>query len=200
MAAPRHKDSLLKETIAQLEAAGGNRTLAAKAAGINLGTFKSRLYEAKARGMFVMDPPGEGFGWTFPKEKRLTIDTGSVVVFSDAHYWPGEPSPAHRALLSVIKDIKPRAVIANGDVFDGGTIGRHRPFGWSERPGPVDELHACQERLGEIEQAIPRGCQLLYTATMRPKASRCAVNGWPIPPHSSNTLVSRQRQNTRLTG
>lgn len=101
-------------------------------------------------------------GWTFPREKRLSIENGSIVIFSDAHYWPGEPTIAHRALLAVIKAIQPRIVIANGDVFDGGSIGRFPPFGWSNRPGPVDELHACQERLGEIEQAIPNGCELLW--------------------------------------
>lgn len=100
--------------------------------------------------------------WTFPREKRIWLDTGSLVVFSDCHYWPGEPSPAHKALIAVLGLVKPRVVIANGDVFDGGSISRHPPFGWSKRPSAVDELHACQERLGEVEQAIPNGCELLW--------------------------------------
>jgi hypothetical protein len=101
-------------------------------------------------------------GWTFPREEALDVRQGSVVVFSDAHYWPGEPTKAHQALLSVIRDIKPRAVIANGDVFDGVSVSRHDPFGWTAKPNVKQELEACQERLHEIELAVPKGCDLLW--------------------------------------
>lgn len=98
-------------------------------------------------------------GWTFPREHHSEIDTGVVVISSDHHYWPGTPSVAHRALIEVIKATRPRMKILNGDVFDGGTVGRHPPFGWSHRPRASEELHACQERLHEIELAIPNGCE-----------------------------------------
>lgn len=98
-------------------------------------------------------------GWTFPREERLEIHDGAVVVSSDHHYWPGAPSVAHRALLAVIAITKPRLKVLNGDVLDGGKIGRHPPFGWAKRPSAKDELHAAQERVGEIEQALPRGCE-----------------------------------------
>lgn len=101
--------------------------------------------------------------WTFPRELPRTIENGSIIISSDHHYWPGAPSVAHKALINVIKDIKPRIKILNGDVFDGGSIGRHPPFGWSDRPKVIDELHACQERVGEIEQALPRSCERLWT-------------------------------------
>jgi hypothetical protein len=100
--------------------------------------------------------------WTWPRQKDLWLHEGTAVVFSDAHYWPGEPSLAHRALLQVIKAVKPRAVFANGDIFDGAGLSRFPPFGFSKQPSPVDELHACQERMGEIEQAVPRGCELIW--------------------------------------
>src|SRR5690606_7816291 len=41
----------------------------------------------------------------------------------------------------------------NGDAFDGASISRHPPIGWEERPTVIQEIEACQERLGEIEQA-----------------------------------------------
>jgi len=100
--------------------------------------------------------------WTFPREKQLNIDTGTVVVSSDHHYWPGEPTVAHKALLEVIRIVKPRVKILNGDVFDGGSIGRHDPFRWSTRPSVKEELEACQERVGEIEAVLPKGCQKLW--------------------------------------
>lgn len=101
-------------------------------------------------------------GWTFPREKRIEVHDGAVVVTSDHHYWPGEPTVAHRACIEVIKQVKPRVKIVNGDIFDGGSIGRHDPFGWSNRPGVKEELDACTERLGEMEQAVPKGCELLW--------------------------------------
>lgn len=151
---------------------GSERAVAAEL-GIDERTVRGRRARLVKAGHHIPTTPAPGYehkvpveyrddGWTFPRQKALAVDTGSVVIFSDCHYWPGEPSTAHKALLKVIKAIKPRAVIANGDIFDGGTIGRHPPFGWSDRPTPVDELHACQERLGEVEQAIPRGCDLSW--------------------------------------
>jgi hypothetical protein len=101
-------------------------------------------------------------GWTYPRQKDLWLHEGVAVVFSDAHYWPGEPSVAHKALLSVIKDTKPRVIFANGDIFDGVSVSRHDPFGWSSRPNVKQELEACIERMGEVEQVAPNGCQLLW--------------------------------------
>lgn len=95
---------------------------------------------------------------------RATLDvTGPVVVFSDAHYWPGIVSTAHRAMLQVIKRLKPAAVIANGDLFDGATTGRHTRIGWAKAPTTQQELEAVQDRLSEIEKAAPKGCKLIRT-------------------------------------
>lgn len=149
-----------QEALDALAACGGNKAQAADMLRIDRATFANRLKKAEYRGMV---PRTVEVGWTFPKEAPLQIDTGSIVVFSDAHFQPGEPPIAHRALLEVIKDVKPRAIVANGDIFDGGSIGRHPPFGWSQRPSPVQELEACIERMGDIELARPNGCELVYT-------------------------------------
>ena len=44
-------------------------------------------------------------------EMQETIEDGVIIVFSDAHYWPGEPSAAHLALLAVCKKLKPDIVV-----------------------------------------------------------------------------------------
>lgn len=124
--------------------------------GVDLGTRPEVGYEKTVPDRYRAD------GWTFAMEKRLAIDTGTVVVFSDCHYWPGEPSVAHRGLLEVIRRVKPRVIIANGDVFDGGSIGRHDPFGLNQRPTVKEEIDACIERLGEVEKLAPKGCELLW--------------------------------------
>ena len=92
-----------------------------------------------------------------PHRIMLSIPDGIVLVGGDAHYWPGPPSTAHRAFVAFVKRLKPRAVIANGDMFDGARISRHPPIGWSHTPTVKDELETVQERLHEIALACPRG-------------------------------------------
>jgi len=82
----------------------------------------------------------------------LKITNGMAVVFSDAHFWPNDDrSTAYLALIELIKEYKPKIVIANGDIFDGARISRHPPIGWANLPEVADELAACQERMAEIE-------------------------------------------------
>ena len=91
----------------------------------------------------------------FPHIHNITIETGSVIVFSDAHYWTGPPSTAHRAVLKFCKMMKNDlvAVIANGDILDGARISKHAPIGWESRPTLIQELESVKERMGEIEKA-----------------------------------------------
>ena len=90
-------------------------------------------------------------GWS--RRINLDIEHGSVVVFSDAHYLPGPASRAHRGMLKLIAQVKPVAVIANGDILDGVSISRHPPLGWT---GPkvkvADEVKAVGERMNEIAE------------------------------------------------
>jgi hypothetical protein len=88
--------------------------------------------------------------------KEASLQDGVVLVASDFHYWPGEPSVAHRALVKFCKKLKPSIVVANGDVFDGCSISRHPPIGWNKLPSVKEELEVCKERLGEIAKAAPK--------------------------------------------
>jgi hypothetical protein len=88
-----------------------------------------------------------------PKIKNLGILNGTVVIFSDAHFWPGIHSTAFHGLLWAISDLKPTAVIANGDIFDGAGISRHPRIGWAKAPSVMEELKACTLAMGLIEEA-----------------------------------------------
>lgn len=83
----------------------------------------------------------------------LQVEDGSVIVFSDGHFWPDIRTTAHRALITLIKQIKPVAVICNGDAFDGGCISRYPRIGWDRKPTIIDELNAVKGALSEIESA-----------------------------------------------
>lgn len=97
--------------------------------------------------------------------RETTIQNGTVLVFSDAHYFPDIISPGHRALIEMIHRLKPAIIVCNGDAFDGGTISRFPRIGWESKPSVKHELAAVTERLDEIEQAVKkirRGTKLYW--------------------------------------
>jgi DNA-binding Lrp family transcriptional regulator len=105
------------------------------------------------------------FKVTYPENNvrvNVELQNGIIVVGSDCHYWPGIVSTAHRAFVKIIKDLKPKMVVMNGDVFDGASISRYPVSGWGSTPTVKQELEACQERLGEIEEAA-KGASLNWT-------------------------------------
>ena len=77
----------------------------------------------------------------------------TIIVASDCHYWPGEATVAHKAFIKLCKQLKPHAVVLNGDVFDGARVSRHDPLYKNDTPTVKQELEVCQDRLGEIEKA-----------------------------------------------
>jgi predicted phosphodiesterase len=108
---------------------------------------------ANADGVFVPDNR---------RRLEMGLEKGTVVVFSDAHYWPEDPSVAHEALIEVITELKPKLVVANGDVLDGARISRHEPLGWQDLPSVREELDVCTERLAEVKKAA-RGAKRIWT-------------------------------------
>lgn len=85
--------------------------------------------------------------------KHLSVSDGVVLIGSDAHYWPGIKSTAHRAFCHFSAELKPSAVVMNGDGFDGASISRWPRIGWDSKPTVMQELAACKEAMGEIEAA-----------------------------------------------
>jgi len=97
--------------------------------------------------------PGYVSAHEIPRTFNLGVENGTVIVFSDAHFWPGIRSTAYKGLLWAISEMKPTAVIANGDIFDGaGGISRHARIGWDKAPSVIEELKACEANMGEIEE------------------------------------------------
>jgi hypothetical protein len=52
---------------------------------------------------------------------------GPVIVTSDAHYWRGKKSLAHKAAVYLARKLQAFAVINNGDSLDGSSISRYEP-------------------------------------------------------------------------
>lgn len=152
------------EFIAAWRKCGGSPRAVAQALELDERGIYSRRQRLAKRGVILETSPGDGRMsreriWTRPSPVRrgrfdIDVPEGVVIVFSDAHYWPGHISVGHRALLQAIRDLRPCAIIANGDVLDGATISRHERNGWGEqRPLFARELAEAKDRLGEIEEA-----------------------------------------------
>jgi hypothetical protein len=120
----------------------GTKAGAARLLGIPTTTLKDRLAAA--------DRPAT----TVKGRKELEVLNGTVIVFSDAHFWPGPASTAHRALVKFCKDLAPQVIVCNGDAIDGSAISRHPPIGWESCPSVKEELEVCQERLSDIAVAV----------------------------------------------
>lgn len=102
-------------------------------------------------------------GRAYKNQNEIFIDTGTIIVFSDAHWWPNQcRTIAHEAMHILIKELKPRVIVANGDIFDGARVSRHAPLGWSDLPTVRGELEICQERMADIEMLLPKGCATFW--------------------------------------
>lgn len=126
---------------------------------------RNRLEERK--GITISGPNLDGYVRNAKQVRasqrlREDVKDGVVLVGSDAHYWPGEVSTAHRAFVHFCKELKPKIVVMNGDVLDGARISRHARIGWDNRPTVIEEIETCQERLDEIRQASPKKCKFIW--------------------------------------
>lgn len=119
---------------------------------------RRRRLEAKL-GIKLEAEDGRAKRWTHlqtadkhAKRLDLGILNGTIIAFSDAHFWPGIRTTANRGLLWAIHVLKPQAVVNNGDAFDGASISRFPRIGWDSTPSVIEELKACEIALGEIEE------------------------------------------------
>ena len=127
-----------------------------------------------------------------PQRVTRDIVNGTILIGSDAHYWPGLITTAHRAFMHFAKELQPTIVCLNGDVIDGARISRHQPIGWENRPEVIQEIEACKERVGEIERAAPNALRVwtlgnhdsrfeTRLATVAPEYAR--VHGFHLKDH-----------------
>jgi hypothetical protein len=117
---------------------------------------------------------------------NLKVTDGQVIVFSDAHFWPGIRTTAYKGLLRFIKELRPQAVVCNGDAFDGAAISRFPRIGWDKAPTVIQELKACKAALGEIEELAGKANLI-----------------WPLGNHDSrfeNRLANQASEFEGITG
>lgn len=152
--------------VAAWREAGGSPVQVSKILGLDLtATYRRRASLAKQGIMLPTTHPikengSQKYGWqATPYAYRERVDEtlvdGTAVIFGDAHWW-GPPSLAHRAMCRLIKSLKPKLIIGNGDLVDGANISRHDPMGWQKLPTVREEIETVKERLREIDLAAPK--------------------------------------------
>ena len=146
--------------------AGGSPAKVSKLTGLDVRSIYRRRDSLMGRGVKLETVKADQMKnqpIDYTKRAPFQIESGTIVVFSDSHWWPkAQLTPANHALLKIIKDLKPKAVIANGDVLDGASISRHDPEGWRETPPLHAELDEVKQRMAEIQEAAG-GAELLRT-------------------------------------
>jgi len=160
--------------VAAWHACGNSPARVAEALGMSQRAVFSRRADMAKRGITLLTTPAatQGskieYGWqdkgrAYKRENQYALPDGQMLVFSDAHFWPDQPKTvAHEALLTLAKELKPRAIVANGDIFDGARVSRHAPLGWAELPSVKGEMEACEDALHELHMLAPRGCDLFW--------------------------------------
>jgi hypothetical protein len=110
----------------------------------------------------------------------VTLPDGCAIVFSDCHYHPEEPaSTAHRTVVHLARQLKPRLLICGGDAFDFPGISKHGRIMFEKRPAVVDEIAIVQQRLREVEQAAPRARRLFQVGNHDLRLSTYISNTTP---------------------
>lgn len=124
----------------------------------NIYARRERLERKYNRPILVPDGQPRIDSSDHPARLKAKIYNGVVLIGSDAHYWPGIVSTAHRAFIRFCEREKPAIVIKNGDEF--ATISRFPPMNWEKRPTVSEEIGAVKDRLGEITVAAGKARRL----------------------------------------
>jgi len=137
----------------------GSPAEVSKALGIDVrGVYKRRAaLEAKGVDLSTVSKMAGKYASQlgFEKRREVSIDNGVVLIGSDAHFWPGEPSLAFQGFLALCKELNPKLVILNGDILDAPTVTRHEPPGYRYQPTLKEEIEVLQDRLDAIVKAAP---------------------------------------------
>ena len=99
---------------------------------------------------------------THSVRRGMELEKGKVIIFSDAHF-TDYTTTGFKALIKFIEHFKPKAIICNGDAFDGAVLSRYPSINYDRKPSVLDELNYCKTHLDAIEKVRPAGCRLIWT-------------------------------------
>lgn len=180
-----------EEWIAKFKECGSSPSQMAKTTGISERNIYYRRDSIAQR--YTIPLPSNANPYDYNPRLKLENVTGSIVIFSDCHWWPGiSETVAYKALLEVIKEIKPKFVVGNGDLLDGAEISRFPPIGWVKTPNVKAELDELGARETAIRQAAKNSAfirtignhDIRYDSTLATRAAQfTGIKGFRLADH-----------------
>lgn len=112
------------------------------------------------------------------EQSHLNIQefSGTLVVFSDAHFRESAPSDAFLILLQLCEKLKPEYIVNNGDAFDGASVSRFPRLGWEPVPSVLEELKSTKSALEKIKNASPGSKPLWFIGNHEQRLSNYLSN------------------------
>jgi len=155
MATARLSKELAADAIRMWMSCNRNCTAAEKTYKISRTTIQSRLNLAKIYypELFIENDNRPLSEWTYPASLSIEFDTGSVLIGSDAHIWPGEHTIMMKAFTVISKKLKPYATVLNGDILDGARVSRHGSLLNSNAPKVSHEIDAANEWINTLHKS-----------------------------------------------
>lgn len=99
-----------------------------------------------------------GHRMKFERVRNFDVRDGHVVVFSDPHFYPDHTETAMDALLEVIKEFKPLAVVCGGDALDSTQLSHFDPTrGWHKPPSVREQVECMADCMDRIKRAAGKG-------------------------------------------
>jgi hypothetical protein len=171
MAKPPGRSNTLPElelTISTLAKHRGHVGNAAAELGLSGRAVRDRMVMVRRRGLPIPEFTAQHESGQTKGRLHAEILDGVALIASDAHYWPGEPTTAHRAFVHFCAtEPELKLVVMNGDAIDCAAISRHPPIGWTHIPSVKDEIEVTRLRLDEIALAAAKSAphvRKVYTA------------------------------------
>jgi hypothetical protein len=94
----------------------------------------------------------------------MSVQNGHVLIGSDFHIRPGHRTTMQMAFIKFAHDLRPEAIVLNGDVCDFPQISKHPSIGWESRPTVKQELEAVGDFLGDLLKGLKRTTRRAWCA------------------------------------
>jgi hypothetical protein len=154
---------IAEETHKQFVTASYNIASAARAVGVARQTLQGRIEASKRlypdlnfNKPQAIDQKTKREQWLYPAQLSFDIRGGSVLIGGDAHIWPDVDTVTMKAFIQVARQIKPTAIILNGDIIDGARVSRHGNKLGSYAPKVSDEIDSAKAWMAKLPRCNHR--------------------------------------------